>query len=65
MILSNNINVGCYLRNRDEATASAYLIRKNHIVGNPTDEFIDISKSALDEAYKETLRIDPGGAELS
>ncbi len=59
LILSNNINVGCYLRNRDEATASAYLIRKNHIVGNPTDEFIDISKSALDEAYKETLRIDP------
>ena len=53
--LSNKINVGCYVRNRDEATTSAYLIRKNHIVGNPADEFIDLSESLLNEAKKETL----------
>lgn len=57
--LSNKIDVGCYVRNRDEATTSAYLIRKNHIVGNPADEFIDLSESLLNEAKAETMRVDP------
>ena len=60
MELSNGLSVGCFTRNRATDTIVAkssdktYFIRKNHIVGNPADEFIDLSKVVLAEALKET-----------
>lgn len=54
------LKAGCYTRNRATDTVSAktskktYFIRKNHIVGNQADEFIDLSKSVLDKALIES-----------
>ena len=54
----NGIEVGCFDRNRaKEIGDDTYFIRKNHIVGNPTDEFIDIDKKLLLEALQETRDI--------
>lgn len=54
----NGIKVGCFDRNRaKEIGDDTYFIRKNHIVGNPTDEFIDIDKKLLLEALQETRDI--------
>lgn len=51
----NNINVGCFDRNRaKEIGDDTYFIRKNHIVGNQEDEFIDIDNEALNDALIET-----------
>ena len=54
-----SINVGCFDRNRaKEIGDDTYFIRKNHIVGNQTDEFIDIDiidrQRALIETQKRT-----------
>ncbi len=60
VVLPCGLNVGCYIRNRATDTIGSktskdiYFIRKNHIVGNQTDEFIDLSKSILEEALIET-----------
>lgn len=54
------LDVGCYTRNRATDTVGAnssqetYFIRKNHIVGNQTDEFIDLPPSMLDVALVAT-----------
>lgn len=54
----NGIEVGCFDRNRaKEIGDDTYFIRKNHIVGNPTDEFIDIDKKLLPKALQETRDI--------
>lgn len=55
---SNNIEVGCFIRNRadDVNDEKTYYIRKNHIVGDQCDEFIDLPKPLLDRALEETLR---------
>ena len=55
---SNNIEVGCFIRNRadDVNDEKTYYIRKNHIVGDQCDEFIDLPKTLLDRALEETLR---------
>lgn len=52
---SNGIRVGCFIRRQasDAQDANKYYIRKNHIVGNPTDEFIDLS-DILPQALTET-----------
>lgn len=51
--LSNNITAGCFTRNTAGDT-DTYIIRKNHIVGNPADEFIDIDKAVLSRALDES-----------
>lgn len=48
---SGNINVGSFIRNTAGDT-DTYIIKKNHIVGNPTDEFIDIEQKYLDKALE-------------
>ena len=55
---SNEIKVGCFIRNRakDVVDPNTYYIRKNHIVGNQCDEFIDLDKDLLSEALEETRR---------
>lgn len=53
---SSGINVGCFDRNRaKEIGDDTYFIRKNHIVGNQTDEFIDLEEGVLNEALNKTV----------
>lgn len=53
---SNGVQVGCFIRRqaKDAQNSKTYYIRKNHIVGNPTDEFIDIPADMLSDALDET-----------
>ncbi|MBC5622617.1 MULTISPECIES: Z1 domain-containing protein [Butyricimonas] len=52
---SNGIEVGCFDRNRaDDTDKNTYYIRKNHIVGNQQDEFIDLEDTLLKDALKRT-----------
>lgn len=47
--------VNCFYRNRAiETDYRTYFIRKNHIVGNQADEFIDLSKNLFDDALEAT-----------
>lgn len=53
-------DANCYFRNHATDTQAgnfpdSYYIRKNHIVGDRTDEFIDLDKKLLDEALKVTI----------
>lgn len=48
---SDNIVAGCFIRNTAGDT-DTYIIKKNHIVGNPADEFIDIDSAVLEKALK-------------
>lgn len=51
-----SIDVGCFDRTRaDEIGDDTYFIKKNHIVGNQTDEFIDIDEDILNEALNNTI----------
>jgi len=57
-IFSNGIRTGCFDRNRaDDTNWNTYYIRKNHIVGNQKDEFIDLDKNLLDDALIRTKQI--------
>lgn len=53
---SNGVQVGCFIRRqaKDAQNSKTYYIRKNHIVGNPTDEFIDLPTDMLSDALDET-----------
>lgn len=53
---SNGVQVGCFIRRQaqDAQNSKTYYIRKNHIVGNPTDEFIDLPDDMLSDALNET-----------
>jgi hypothetical protein len=52
---SNGLQAGCFDRNRAEDTNwNTYYIRKNHIVGNQTDEFIDLDDDLLGAALERT-----------
>jgi hypothetical protein len=52
---SNGVNVGCSERTRDEKTnRDTYYIRRNQVVGNPQDEFIDLDDDLLSEALDKT-----------
>ncbi|MGN0087796.1 MAG: Z1 domain-containing protein [Candidatus Limimorpha sp.] len=54
----NGIDVGCFDRTRaKEIGDDTYFIRKNHIVGNQTDEFIDIDEDTLYEAKNRTISL--------
>lgn len=53
-------DANCYFRNHATDTKAgnspdSYYIRKNHIVGDRTDEFIDLDKKLLDEALNVTI----------
>ncbi|MBK5719543.1 Z1 domain-containing protein [Dysgonomonas sp. Marseille-P4677] len=55
---SNGIKVGCFDRNRaDDTNWTTYYIRKNHIVGNQKDEFIDLDSNLLDAALRRTRQV--------
>jgi hypothetical protein len=57
-IFSNGIKTGCFDRNRAEDTNwNTYYIRKNHIVGNQTDEFIDLDDDLLSIALERTRQL--------
>jgi hypothetical protein len=49
--LSSEIVSGCFTRNTAGDT-NTYVIKKNHIVGNPTDEFIDLDSVDFNEALQ-------------
>ena len=53
---SHGVQVGCFIRRQaeDAQNSKTYYIRKNHIVGNPTDEFIDLPANMLSDALDET-----------
>ena len=52
-------SVSCFNRSRavDSSNYKTYFIRKNHIVGNPSDELIDLDDDLLNEALKETIEL--------
>lgn len=54
---SNGMKVGCWTRNRSKDTndLNTYFIRKNHIVGNQKEEFIDIDKETIEQALQVTI----------
>ena len=55
---SNGLVVGCFDRNRaDNTPYDTYCIKKNHIVGNQKDEFLDLDNDLLENALIETKRI--------
>lgn len=49
IVLSDQVITGCFTRNTAGDTET-YIIKKNHIVGNPTDEFIDLDNDVLSKA---------------
>lgn len=51
--------VSCFNRSRavDSSNYKTYFIRKNHIVGNPSDELIDLDKDLLNKALEETVEL--------
>lgn len=54
-VFSNGLKVNSFFRNCAKDTpAGEYFIRKNHIVGNQQDEFIDIDREDLENALSET-----------
>lgn len=58
--LSNGISAACFTRNADrKSDLQTYLIRKNHIVGNQRDEFVDLDPDTLDLALLESKAEDP------
>ena len=55
---SDGISVNSFLRNKaKETTKDSYCIRKNHIVGNQQDEFIDLDAELLEAALERTKEI--------
>ena len=51
----NKYKVNCFYRNRAiDTDYKTYFIRKNHIVGNQADEFVDLEKDVLNEALETT-----------
>lgn len=50
--------VKCFLRRQASDTdGRSYYIRKNHIVGNPADELIDLDSNVLKKALEETKQM--------
>lgn len=52
--LSNGLGFNYFLRVPSNDSTDNYLLRKNHILGNPRDEFIDLDESKLTAALEET-----------
>lgn len=56
--LGHGINGGCFDRTPVETLdPDSYYIRKNHIVGNPTDEFLDLDDYMLSAALDRTREL--------
>jgi len=54
----NEIIGGCFKRTRaNESGDDTYFIRKNHIVGHQTDEFIDLDEETIENAKERTIEI--------
>jgi len=57
---SNGIEAGCYDRNRaDDTNWNTYCIRKNHIVGSPQDELMDLEPDLWERALERTREVKP------
>ena len=55
---SNDMKVNSFFRTRaKETTKDSYCIRKNHIVGNQQDEFIDLDSGMLEKALVRTREV--------
>lgn len=52
--LSNGLGFNYFLRVPSNDSTDHYLLRKNHILGNPRDEFVDLSVKTLLKALEET-----------
>lgn len=52
--LTSGISYNCFMRQPSEDSSTHYLLRKNHILGNPRDEFIDLDEDTLERALAET-----------
>lgn len=52
--LSNGLGFNYFLRVPSNDSTDHYLLRKNHILGNPRDEFVDLSEETLLKALEET-----------
>jgi len=56
--LTENLTIGCFNRQRaQEMDDETYFIRKNHILGSPEDEFIDLDQATLDQALQKNKRV--------
>ena len=52
---SNGLGFNFYYRQpSQDSNSETYMIRKNHILGNPKDEFVDLDKNILKKALDET-----------
>ncbi len=54
--LTSGMSYNCFMRKPSEDSSTHYLLRKNHILGSPRDEFIDLDESTLNEALVETRK---------
>lgn len=52
--LTNGLGFNYFMRRRSSDASEHYLLRKNHILGNPRDEFIDFDENTLRDALEET-----------
>lgn len=52
--LSNGMGINYFMRKSSSEASEHYLLRKNHILGNPRDEFIDLDEDILKDALNET-----------
>lgn len=53
-LLSNGLGFNYFMRMPSSDTSEHYLLRKNHILGNPRDEFIDLNEDTIKNALDET-----------
>lgn len=52
--LSNGLGFNYFMRMPSSDASEHYLLRKNHILGNPRDEFLDLDENVLKDALDET-----------
>ena len=52
--LTNGLGFNYFMRKSSSDASEHYLLRKNHILGNPRDEFIDLDEDTLKDALDET-----------
>lgn len=57
-VFCNKYDVACFNRSRAaNSDYSTYFIKKNHIVGNPSDELIDLDLDLREQALSETIKM--------
>ncbi len=55
--LKNGIGLNYFKRKPSDDSREHYLLRKNHILGSPRDEFIDLDDDLIEKALEETRRL--------